>query len=296
MLDKLVQNLDVEALSTKVVSYVPNIALAVIVLLVFWLGGIVINKVTAKGLERSHVPSDAQALLLRFIKYIIAIVALLTAADQLGIDVTSLVAGLGVAGLALSFAAQDTISNLISGIAIMIDRPFKKGDWISIGDLHASVTDIRLRTTVLTTFDNETVVVPNKDLTQKQIVNYTLTPRIRVRIPVGIAYKEDIDAARQVMLNTINGDQRVLDDPAPMVLVASLGDSSVNLELRLWTEDSIMKFPLMWEYTEKCKRALDAANIEIPFPHLQMFLEKSDGLEDFAHKIGPRSSPPGNSA
>lgn len=187
--------------------------------------------------------------------------------------------GAGIAGLALSFAAQDTIANVISGIAIIIDRPFKQGDLISIGgDMRASVTDIRLRTTVLTTLDNETVVVPNKQLAQERVVNYTLTPRIRVRVPIGIAYKEDMQSAREALLKTVEGDDRLLGNPPPTVLVINLGDSSVNLELRFWTEDSILKFPLMWEYTEKCKRALDNAGIEIPFPHLQLFLENNEGL------------------
>ena len=278
-MNRLLELADLEAISTKIVGYLPNIVGAILILLLFWLVSLIIRKALLGGLKRTQVAPDAQKLLTRFVKYLIVVIAALTVADQLGIDVTSLVAGLGIAGLALSFAAQDTIANLISGVAILIDRPFKQGDWISLGDMHASVTDIRLRTTVLTTFDNETVVVPNKDLAQQQVVNYTLTPRIRVRVPVGIAYKEDTEAARKVMLSTVDGDDRILTDPAPAVLVTSLGDSSVNLELRFWTEDSITKFPLMWEYTEKCKRALDAADIEIPFPHLQLFLEKSEGLK-----------------
>lgn len=282
MWEKIREMVDLEALCTKAVGYLPNVLGALLVIVAFWLIGTVVRKATKTGLSRSKVPEDAQDLLLRFIKYALVVIAILTVADQLGINVTSMIAGLGIAGLALSFAAQDTVANLISGIAILIDRPFKRGDWISISDMHASVTDIRLRTTVLTTFDNETVVMPNKSLTQDKIINYTLTPRIRVRVPVGIAYKEDTEAARKVMLATVDGDERILQDPAPAVLVSSLGDSSVNLELRFWTEDSIMKFPLLWEYTEKCKRALDKADIEIPFPHMQLFLEKSDGLNQLA--------------
>jgi len=110
------------------------------------------------------------------------------------------------------------------------------------------------------------------------VVNYTLTPKIRVRVSIGIAYKEDIQSAREVLLRTVEGDERMLQDPAPTVLVKNLGDSSVNLELRFWTEDSLQKFALMWEYTEKGKRALDKAGIEIPFPHLQLFLEQTEGL------------------
>ena len=182
-------------------------------------------------------------------------------------------------GLALSFAAQDTVGNIISGVVIIIDGPFKEGDWIAMGQMHATVTEIRLRTTVLTTFDNETVVVPNKQLAQERIVNYTMTPKTRVKVPIGIAYKEDMQRARNIMLETVKGDDRILPDPAPKIIVTDLGASSVNMQLRFWTEDPLLKFSLMWEYTEKCKQALDRAGIEIPFPHMQLFLEKTEGLQ-----------------
>ena len=210
---------------------------------------------------------------------------MLTIASQLGIKITSLLAGLGVVGLAISFAAQDTIANVISGITLLIDRPFKKGDWICVGDLHASVTEVKLRTTVLTSFDNETIVVPNKALAQERIRNFTLTPRIRVKVPIGIAYKENIQAAREVILVTIKDDKRILATPVPTVIVAGLGDSSINLQLRFWTQDPLMQYSLQWEYTERCKRALDDAGIEIPFPHSQIFIERSSGLMELTKAL-----------
>jgi small conductance mechanosensitive channel len=284
MTGRIMQFIDFKTLATRIVAYLPNILGAVLLALLFWALNRVVKRMATTALEKTRISVEARDLLVRFASYAVAVIAVLTVADQLGINITSLVAGVGIAGLALSFAAQDTIANLISGIAIIIDRPFKQGDWISIGDMHASVTEIRLRTTVLTTFDNETVVVPNKQLAQERVVNYTLTPRIRVRVPMGIAYKEDMQSAREVLLKTVEGDDRLLADPPPTVLVKNLGDSSVNLELRFWTEDSILKFPLMWEYTEKCKRALDKAGIEIPFPHLQLFLENNEGLRLLAAK------------
>jgi len=188
-------------------------------------------------------------------------------------------AGVGVIGLALSFAAKDTVGNIISGIVIIIDRPFKEGDWVSIGNMDATVTEIRLRTTVLTTFNNETVVVPNQQISQERIINYTLTPKIRVKIPIGIAYKENISQARIALLETIKDDDRILSNPSPIVIVAGLGDSSVNLQLRFWIENSDDQYGFIYEYTEKCKVALDKAGIEIPYPHLQLFLEKTEGIK-----------------
>ena len=123
------------------------------------------------------------------------------------------------------------------------------------------------------------MVVPNKQVSQERIVNYTMTPNSRIKVPIGIAYKEDMQQARDIMLETVKGDDRILLDPAPNVIVTDLGESSVNMQLRFWTEDPLLKFNLMWEYTEKCKQAMDDAGIEIPFPHMQLFLEKSEGLQ-----------------
>lgn len=282
MIEQFMQSVDFSRLSDKLVAYIPDLGGAILLILLFWVLNKIIARIYASSMEKTQVAPDVRSLLGRFIKYGVIVIGSLTVADQLGINITSLVAGVGIAGLALSFAAQDTIANLISGVALIIDRPFVQEDWISIGDLHAKVSDIRLRSTVLTTFDNEVVVVPNKQLAQERVVNYTLTPRIRVRVPVGIAYKEDVKAAREVMLETTKDDSRILEKPEPVVLVTSLGDSSINLEMRFWIEDSTMKFVLMWEYIEKVKASLDRAGIEIPFPHMQLFVEETEAVKMLA--------------
>ena len=285
MFDQLVQKLNVSAIMTKLFAYVPNLIAVIILACIFWIILKLTKRMLSTAMRRIKVPEEASDIVVRFSGYFVGIVAMLTIASQLGIKITSLIAGLGIAGLAISFAAQDTVGNVISGITLLIDRPFKKGDWISFGDLHALVTEVKLRTTVLTSFDNETIVVPNKILAQERIRNFTLTPRIRVKVPIGIAYKENIQAAREVILTTIKDDQRILVTPAPTVIVAGLGDSSINLQLRFWTQDPLMQYSLKWEYTELCKRALDGAGIEIPFPHSQIFLERSSGLMELTKSL-----------
>ena len=285
MFDQLMQKLDVSVLTTKLVSYLPNLIAVVFLTCVFWVILKLTKRVLSTAMRKAKVPEDASDIVIRFSGYVVIIIGMLTIAGQLGIKITSLIAGLGVAGLAISFAAQDTVANVISGITLLIDRPFKKGDWISIGDLNASVTAIKLRTTVLTSFDNETIVVPNKSLAQERIRNFTLTPRIRVKVAIGIAYKENIQTAREVILSTIKNDTRILDTPAPSVVVTGLGDSSINLQLRFWTQDPLMQYSLQWEYTERCKYALDEAGIEIPFPHSQIFIEPSDGLKELTKAL-----------
>ena len=282
MLDTLIKLIDYQSLMNQVVAYLPNAVSAVVSLIIFWIVNRAIQKALSASLRRMKVARQLQGLILRAARLVLYIFALLTVADQLKFNITSLLAGVGVMGLALSFAAKDTIGNIISGITIIIDGLFKEGDWILMGDMHATVTEIRMRTTVLTTFDNETVVVPNQQLAQERIVNYTMTSRSRVKVSIGIAYKEDISRARNIMLETVKRDDRILTDPKPVVIVNGLGASSVNLQLRFWTEDPLLNFALRWEYTETCKIALDQAGIEIPFPHMQLFLEKTKGLQVLA--------------
>lgn len=284
MFDELIKLADVEALTTRFLAYLPNVFIALVLLFIFWVANKVVQRILSIALTRMKIVRQAQMLILRATRVAIYIFAVLTVADQLKINITSLLAGVGVIGLALSFAAQDTVGNIISGVVIIIDVPFKEGDWISLGEMHATVTEIRLRTTVLTTFDNEIVVVPNKQISQERIVNYTITPKSRVKVPIGIAYKEDMQQARNVLLETVKGDERILLDPSPYVIVTDLGASSVNMQLRFWTEDPLLNFSLMWEYTEKCKQAMDLAGIQIPFPHMQLFIEKTEGLQLLAAK------------
>jgi len=284
MFKELIKLADVEALTTRFLAYLPNVFIALVLLFIFWVVSKVVQKILSVALTRMKIVREAQMLILRATRVAIYIFAVLTVADQLKINITSLLAGVGVIGLALSFAAQDTVGNIISGVVIIIDVPFKEGDWISLGEMHATVTEIRLRTTVLTTFDNEIVVVPNKQISQERIVNYTITPKSRVKVAIGIAYKEDMQRARNILLETVKGDERILLDPPPYVIVTDLGASSVNMQLRFWTEDPLLKYTLMWEYTERCKHAMDLAGIQIPFPHMQLFIEKTEGLQLLAAK------------
>jgi len=279
MLNTLIKLIDGQSLINQVVAYLPNIFSAIVSLIILWIVNRAIQKTLSATLTRMKVARQLQGLILRAARLVLVIFAILTVADQLKFNITSLLAGVGVMGLALSFAAKDTISNIISGITIIIDGLFKEDDWICMGEMHATVTDIRMRTTVLTTFDNETVVVPNQQLAQERIVNYTMTPKSRVKVSIGIAYKEDISRARNIMLETVSRDDRILTDPKPVVIVNGLGASSVSMQLRFWTEDPLLNYALMWEYTEKCKIALDREGIEIPFPHMQLFLEKTKGLQ-----------------
>ncbi len=258
-----------------------NLLPALAVALAFWVVLRITQSVLRSALNRSRrIDAGVQQLLLRAARLGVLSFAAITVLDQVGINVTALIAGLGIAGIALGFAAQDTVQNLIAGVTILLDRPFHVGDNIELHETFGTVEEITLRTTRIRTLDNQMAILPNASVISEKVVNHSKLRALRVVVPFGIAYKEDPKEARRVVLATTEGDPRLHPDYEPAVVVTDLGDSSVNMALRLHLKDPQLEVPLRFEYTEKVFDALRAAGIEIPFPHLQLFIDEAKGLED----------------
>jgi small conductance mechanosensitive channel len=227
--------------------------------------------------ERSHLEEDARHLIETLAKYVILGFGAILALDQLGFNVTSLIAGLGVAGLALGFAAKDTLANFIAGVTILWDRPFRVGDRVDADGEFGQVKEITLRSTRIHTPDNKVVIIPNQNIVNNKIVNHTMQASLRAVIRFGIAYEADIARAREVVLAVVRGDDRIRERPPPEVGVIELAASSVNLELRVWMKNPHQAGPIPFEYLEKIKLALDEAGIAIPYPQLAVRIERAVG-------------------
>lgn len=258
----------------EAIAFGLKLLLALLVLAVF----VGIYRVAAAGLrpvfQRSRLEDDASELLLTILKYALLGFGLILALDQLGFNVMSLVAGLGIAGLALGFAAKDSLANFIAGVTILWDRPFRVGDRVEIDGEFGQVKKITLRSTRIHTNENMVVIIPNQNVANNKVINHTMQASLRLDIPFGIAYKEDIDQARAVVLGLLAGDDRVRERPAPVVVLTEMAASSVNFELRVWLKNPHAEVPLAFEYLEKIKKALDGSGIEIPFPQLSLYVEK----------------------
>lgn len=260
--------------TTTVVTFVPRIIAGLFVGFVFFTLYWFLHRLTTKVMDRSpHVSTGLQNVATKSIRIFGLGLILLMILAQLGLDLTAVVAGLGITGLALGFAAKDTLENFISGITILLDKPFHVGETIRIEDIYGTVEEIALRSTWIRTVHGEILVMPNTLMINQKLINFSRDGVLRVDIDFGIAYKEDIDATRETVLRTIEGDDRLLTDPAADVVVTELDDSSVNLRLRIFVDDARLEYPLRYEYTEKIRKALRAADIEIPFPHLQLFID-----------------------
>jgi len=216
-------------------------------------------------LERRGVDPNL-VVLARYLALVLILVW--TAYLVAGREIAPLIGALGVAGLAVSLAAQDTFSNFIAGVVLLADRPFRLGDWIRVGDKLGRVEGITLRTTRIRTPDNELIAVPNAKVAGGEIQNLSAGGPLRIHVPVGVAYRYDPDEVRPVLLRALRAHPGLLAEPPPEVWVRELADSSVNYELVAWIpEDAIARLPkLTAELTEAAKQALDAAGIEIPFP------------------------------
>jgi len=277
-MDRIEDLIDGRELLANLIAFLPRLGAALLVLAVFWL----IYRLSRLPLRAVLKKADFHEALIGLMvdnlyRYALMIVGVVMAADQLGINVAAAVAGLGVAGLALGFAAQDSVANVISGILIFWDKPFVVGDWIKTEGNYGKVVEITLRSTRIRTARNTYVVIPNKTVIDAVLENYSKHGELRIDVPVGIAYKENIGAAREVLLAAVRALPDVMAQPAPDVVVESLGDSSVNLLVRAWLDDADALPRATCAVVEASKRALDAAGIQIPFPHLQLFV---DDVED----------------
>ena len=247
-------------------------------ILVFIVGRILV-KIVVKLLGHAMRTGKMDVMLVNFISSIansvLMLFVIIAALEQLGVDTTSLVALLGAAGIAVGLALKDSLANFSSGVMLIIFRPFKNGDFVEAGGVTGVVEHIGIFTTNMKTGDNKEVIVPNGQIYGGTITNYSSKPTRRVDIVVGISYGSDIKKAKDIALDLLAKDERVLKDPAPVVAVGALNNSSVDLIVRPWVK-SADYWPVMWDFNEKVKAAYDASGIEIPFPQMDVHLHKND--------------------
>lgn len=261
-----------ERLLERFLAWLPALLAALLVLVAFFVLHRVLAGVLRRLMARTRADPAVQVIAARLTRFVVLGLGLVMAASQLGINVASLLAGVGVLGLAVGLAAQDSLSNLVAGIAILWDRPFRIGDNVTVSGTFGKVQEIGLRTTRIRTVNQLDAILPNKEIINQEIINHTLNPMMRLAIPVGIAYQADTREARKVLLEAVRGHELILEEPEPEVVVTALADSSVNLELRVWLRDPYTERQATCIMIELAKIALDEAGIEIPFPQRTLHL------------------------
>ncbi|MDP7548873.1 MAG: mechanosensitive ion channel [Alphaproteobacteria bacterium] len=274
------QNIDVDvsALAGEIYGliliYGLDILGAVIILIVgWWIAGMV-RRATARALDRVPRMDDTlKPFLCSLVRYAVLSVTLVAVLSQFGVETTSIIAVLGAAGLAIGLALQGTLRNIAAGVMLLFLRPFKVGDYIEAGGVSGTVNSIGLFISELTTFDGVYLSVPNGELWNTAIINFSRNPTRRLDIVIGIGYDDDIDQGLAILLALMQDDERTLDDPAPQTMVKALGASSVDLNMRCWANSSDF-WSLQFHLNKAAKEALDQAGISIPYPQQDVHMHK----------------------
>ena len=261
----MLESIDFDNIYSLILEYGLKILTAAAVLII----GLFVIKLIIKGLnkalDRSKMDISLKGFLINLATWALKILVFITALGQLGVKTTSFVAILGAAGLAVGLALQGSLANFAGGALILLFKPFKVGDLIEGQDAIGVVKEIQIFVTKIITPDNKEVIIPNGALSNGSITNYSTTGSLRVDLTVGISYSDDIEKAKNVILETLLSDEKVLKTPAPVVAVGELADSSVNILVRPYaTVDNY--WDVYFKSLQNVKVALDQAGVEIPFP------------------------------
>lgn len=234
------------------------------------------GQIIHKVLQHYGLNASIEQLLKNILSVLLLVLGLASVMAQFGFDIVSLVAGLGIAGLAVGFAAQSTLANFIAGITILLEQSFQVGDWVNINDNEGRVVVIALRTTHVLTRDNITVIIPNSNVASSVVTNLTSKNFIRFDIRMRIAFEDDIEKAREVILQVLADSEVVLKRPETSATIDEIGEYGVFFIVRFWVKPAaVARMPKIKEgLREHIKNAFDAANISTPYPHMRLLMPK----------------------
>lgn len=252
-----------------------NAIKALIVLIIGWyLAGALSSLVRKRIVANERIDDTIGGFAASIVRWLVLLVTLIAVLQLFGIEATSLVAVLGAGTLAIGLALQGTLSDIAAGVMLIIFRPYKVGQFVSIGGTSGTVKDLNIFVTELVTGDNVQIIMPNGQAWGAVITNFSAHSKRRLDLTFGIDYGDDIDKAVQIILDTANSDERVHKDLEPWVRLTNLGDSSVDLGVRLWC-DAGDYWELKFHMLKSVKQAFDAGGISIPYPH-QVEIQKSE--------------------
>jgi small conductance mechanosensitive channel len=257
-------------------AYGPNLILAILTLVIgLWVIKAIV-KALARAFEKKEYDPSLETFILSLTRIVLKVLLVISVVGMLGVQMTSFIAILGAAGLAVGLALSGTLQNFAGGVMILIFKPFKVGDVLEAQGFIGSVKAIQIFNTILKTPDNKTIILPNAPLSAGSMVNYSTELTRRVDLTFGIGYDDDIDQAKAAIQALVDADDRILKDPAPFIAVSELADSSVNFVVRLWV-NSTDYWGVHFDMIEAVKKEFDRRNISIPYPQQDVHM----------HTVGP---------
>ena len=260
-----------DAAISMVITYAPQLVLALATLFV----GLWVIKGILAGAHSAFSRAEVEVTLQKFLLSLIGVglkgLLIISVASMIGIETTSFIAVLGAAGLAVGLALQGSLANFAGGVLILLFKPYKIGDFIDAKGHMGTVREIGIFHTIMTTGDNKTIIIPNGAVSNSAITNFSAQATRRVDIIFGIGYDDDLRQAKDILRGLIEADERILKDPPPLIVISTLGASSVDITTRSWV-DAANYWPVLFDLTENTKLAFDAAGISIPFPQTDVHL------------------------
>lgn len=264
-----------QLLEMYVFPWAINIFMAILIFIIGkFIAGILV-KMTNKLMRKANIDNILVSFIGSIINALLLIFIIMAALDQLGVNTTSMIALIGAAGLAIGLSLQGTLQNLASGIMLIVFRPFKDGDFVEAAGVSGVVEHIGIFTTTMRTGDNKEVIVPNGQIYGGTITNNSRRDTRRVDMVFGIGYGDDLKKAKDILIKILEDDERVLKDPAPLVAVSALAESSVNFNVRPWCATSDY-WNVYYDTHEKVKLTFDAEGISIPYPQMDVHVSKDD--------------------
>ncbi len=272
----MLENIDIQnIINTYLVPWGFNIGIALIILII----GLMVVSIINGIVRRILIKADLDQILVNFIssivRWLLILFVVIAALSRLGLNTNSLIALIGAAGLAIGLSLKDSLQNFAAGVMLLVFRPFKTGDFVEVAGTSGGVKEIKIFSTTLHTPDNKEVIIPNGKIYSDVITNFSATGTRRVDMVFGIAYEDDIAKAKEIIEDTLKADNRILNDPAYVVAVGELGDSSVNFYVRPWVATSNY-WPVYFDLTEKIKLEFDSNGISIPYPQLDVHTAIAD--------------------
>jgi small conductance mechanosensitive channel len=264
-----------EVIQTQGVELGINVALAIAI---FYVGKMVVGMIVRgmrKVMQKQEIDKTLETFVSNLVRMVLMVIVAIAAISQLGIETTSFIAIFGAAGLAVGLALQGSLSNFAAGVLIVMFRPYRVGDFIEGAGIAGVVEQVQILTTVLKTGDNKRIIVPNGQIMDSIITNYSANETRRVDMVVGVSYDDDLDKVRSVLQELVAAEDRILDDPACTIAVSELADSSVNFIVRPWVKTADY-WGVMFDMTEAIKKRFDKEGISFPFPQQDVHLYKAD--------------------
>jgi small conductance mechanosensitive channel len=264
-----------ELIQTQGVALAINAAIAIAI---FYVGKLVVGMIVRgmrKVMQKQEIDKTLETFISNLARMVLMVVVVIAAISQLGIETTSFIAIFGAAGLAVGLALQGSLSNFAAGVLIVLFRPYRVGDFIEGAGIAGVVEQVQILTTVLRTGDNKRIIVPNGQIMESIITNYSANDTRRIDMVVGVSYEDDLDKVRSVLEELVAAEERILDDPACTIAVSELADSSVNFVVRPWVSTADY-WGVKFDMTEAIKKRFDKEDITFPFPQQDVHLYKAD--------------------